>query len=119
MKLVILESPYAGDVERNVHYARRCLHDSLLCGEAPIVSHLLYTQEGVLDDNNPQERALGITAGHAWYKVTELCAVYCDLGLTRGMKSGINIAQQYNIPIEFRLLDDKEAQDALDRVYSF
>lgn len=30
MKLVILESPYAGDVEANVAYARRCVRDSLL-----------------------------------------------------------------------------------------
>jgi hypothetical protein len=28
-RLVILESPYAGDVEANVAYARRCLRDSL------------------------------------------------------------------------------------------
>ena len=34
MRLVILESPYAGDIERNVAYARACLRDSLLRGEA-------------------------------------------------------------------------------------
>jgi hypothetical protein len=28
-RLVILESPYAGDVDANVFYARRCLRDSL------------------------------------------------------------------------------------------
>ena len=50
MKLVILESPFAGDVKRNTAYARAALRDSLLRGEAPIASHLLYTQDGVLDD---------------------------------------------------------------------
>ena len=30
MRLVILESPYAGDVELNVAYARDCLHDCLM-----------------------------------------------------------------------------------------
>ena len=29
MKKVIIESPYAGDIERNIKYARVCLKDSL------------------------------------------------------------------------------------------
>lgn len=70
MKRVILESPYAGDtaedVERNLTYAREALRDSLLRGEAPIASHLLYTQKGVLDDRIREERGLGIAAGVAW-----------------------------------------------------
>ena len=32
-RLVILESPYAGDVPANVAYARACLRDSLMRGE--------------------------------------------------------------------------------------
>lgn len=66
MRRVILESPYGGDVEANVAYARRCLGDCLRRGESPIASHLLFTQKGVLDDLVPEERALGIAAGLAW-----------------------------------------------------
>ena len=40
--LVVVESPYAGNVASNVQYARRCLADSLWRGEYPIASHLLY-----------------------------------------------------------------------------
>ena len=40
---VIIESPYTGDVERNLEYARRCMRDSIKRGEAPFASHLLYT----------------------------------------------------------------------------
>ena len=29
MRLVIVESPYAGDVELNIRYARACLRDCL------------------------------------------------------------------------------------------
>lgn len=47
MKLVIVESPYAGDVKTNVAYARAAIRDCLMRGEAPYASHLLYTQEGV------------------------------------------------------------------------
>ena len=56
---VILESPYAGDIERNVAYARMAVRDSLAKGEAPIASHLLYTQEGILKDEVPEERQWG------------------------------------------------------------
>ena len=42
MVLVLLESPYAGYVERNLAYARACMRDCLLRGEAPFASHLLY-----------------------------------------------------------------------------
>ena len=38
---VIVESPYAGDIETNVAYARAALRDCLSRGEAPIASHLL------------------------------------------------------------------------------
>lgn len=42
MRRVVIESPYAGDVERNVRYARASLSDCLRRGEAPLASHLLY-----------------------------------------------------------------------------
>lgn len=84
-RLVILESPYAGDVERNVAYARAALADSLRRGEAPIASHLLYTQPGVLDDLIPEERALGNEAGLAWGRVADAAVFYLDLGWSRGM----------------------------------
>lgn len=35
MRRVVLESPYAGDVEKNVAYARLALRDSIQRGEAP------------------------------------------------------------------------------------
>ena len=84
--LVILESPYAGNVEKNIEYARECLRDSLLRDEAPIASHLLYTQDGVLDDLKPNERKMGIDAGLAWKKVAEKHVFYIDYGMSSGMK---------------------------------
>lgn len=104
MKLVIIESPYAGDVEKNIEYARKCVRDSLMRGEAPIASHLLYTQDGILDDNIPEQRKLGIDAGLAWRKVAELSAVYCDLGISRGMEYNINAAVSSGLPIEKRYI---------------
>lgn len=99
---VILESPYAGDVERNEKYARMCLRDSLLRGEAPIASHLLYTQPGVLDDKNPEERALGINAGLLWGTLATMTVVYEDYGISKGMEYGIAKAKAEKRPIVYR-----------------
>jgi len=105
MRLVILESPFAGDVTRNVAYARACMRDCLLRGDAPFASHLLYTQEGVLDDNIPEERELGIKAGFGKAKAT---VVYTDLGYSNGMKYGIADAMAKGRPIEYRTLPPEE-----------
>lgn len=102
MLKVILESPYAGDIERNIRYAKECIRDSLKRGEAPLASHLLYTQEGILDDNKLADRFLGIDAGHAWIEVADLMVVYQDYGITAGMQAGINEALTEQIPIEYR-----------------
>lgn len=104
MKLVILESPYAGNVERNVNYARRCVRDSLLRGEHPIASHLLYTQPSILNDDVPEERQRGIDAGLAWRDVAEGTVVYTDLGITDGMKYGIKQMEKSGKPVVFRSL---------------
>ncbi len=104
MKLVILESPYAGHVDANVAYARMAMHDSLLRGEAPIASHLLYTQPDVLDDDVPAERTMGIQAGLAWLKVADLHVVYADRGVSNGMEYGIKAAQDAGVPTEIRYI---------------
>tara|TARA_Y100000034_G_scaffold127654_1_gene180816 strand:+ start:23000 stop:23581 length:582 start_codon:yes stop_codon:yes gene_type:complete len=104
MKKVILESPYAGDIRRNVHYARLCMHDSLMRNEAPIASHLLYTQPNILDDNILIERDLGINAGLLWGEKAELTVAYTDFGISRGMQYGIDKATLVNREIEFRKL---------------
>ena len=102
MRRVILESPYAGDVEANVAYARAAVRDSLLRGEVPIASHLLYTQPGILNDDAPDERQLGIEAGLAWRFAADATVVYQDLGISSGMRHGILAAMSAGIPVEYR-----------------
>jgi len=106
VKLVVIESPFAGATpelaERNLSYAREAMRDSILRGEAPFASHLLYTQ--VLDDKIPEERALGIQAGFEWGEMAELVAVYTDLGVSRGMTAGIERAQKIGCSVEHRTL---------------
>jgi hypothetical protein len=105
MPLVIIESPFAGDVARNIRYARACMRDSLKRGESPFAMHLLYTQAGILDDDIPEERNLGIEAGLAWGKHAHKTVVYTDFGITPGMEKGIQRAKEEGREIEYRALD--------------
>lgn len=99
---VIIESPYAGNVERNVTYARAALWDSLFRGEAPFASHLLYTQ--VLLDEVPSMRVKGIEAGHSLYTKADVVAFYIDLGYSPGMELGRTRAKMFGIKTVERTL---------------
>ena len=107
MRLVILESPYAGNVERNLDYARAALADCLRRGEAPVASHLLYTQPGVLDDNVPDERSLGIEAGLSWARVADAAAFYVDLGWSAGMQAAWERHVANGLPVEQRTISSR------------
>lgn len=102
MKKVIIESLYAGDTETHMTYLRRCMRDCILRGEAPFASHGLYTQPGVLRDEVPDEREMGIQAGFAWRESAGKTVVYGDYGTSRGMFYGVKHAQDINHPIEYR-----------------
>jgi hypothetical protein len=104
MRRVIVESPFAGDVEANLAYTRACCRDCLMRSESPYASHLLLTQAGVLDDTKPLERAQGINAGHAWMHGAHAVVVYQDRGISSGMEAGIAAATALGIPIEYRNL---------------
>lgn len=106
MRLVVVESPFAGNVERNLRYLRAAMRDCLLRGESPYASHALLTQPGVLDDNVPAERELGIAAGFAWRHASHATVVYTDLGVSRGMQAGIDDATARGVPVEWRSLPE-------------
>lgn len=86
--LVILESPFAGQVTRNIIYARRAMLDSIHRRESPIAFHLLYPQ--VLRDADVFERELGFRASFKWHKHADLMAVYQDYGISGGMQLAID-----------------------------
>lgn len=104
MSLVIIESPYAGEIEANLAYARAAMRDSIMRGEHPIASHLLYTQPGILDDNDPDERSRGIAAGLAWRKVADKAVFYVDRGWSGGMRAARESYQREGFPFEERSL---------------
>lgn len=108
MRLVVVETPFAHargdkDAQRRVwRYLRAAMRDCLLRGEAPFASHGLYTQPGVLDDWNPEQRTHGIEAGLAWGERADARVVYGDLGISNGMALGIAKAERLGQAIEYR-----------------
>lgn len=115
MKRVVVESPYAGvgnEVQVHVTYARACIKDCLERGEAPIASHLLYTQPGVLDDKIKEQRAVGMAAGFEWGAMAEEVVVYTDHGISDGMRRGMNIYGELHIPITLRSLYNGSIDDS-------
>jgi len=119
VQLVVIESPYAGvgwwplsmwRRWRNVRYARRCLRDSIMRGEAPLASHLLYTQRGILRDHVVEERERGIAAGLAWGQRADYTVVYFDRGISRGMLLGIQAAHAAQRVVTFRSIYEIRAK---------
>jgi len=114
MELVVIESPYAGNVEENLTYLRACMAHTLALGEAPFASHAIYTQPGVLDDSDPVQRRIGIDAGFVWAKLASRRAIYVDLGISGGMIEGMRHAIGLGQEVVFRTLhnDSRRLTDA-------
>jgi hypothetical protein len=108
MRRVYVASPFNGttaeEIRQNILYARLAMLDSLARGEAPYLSHLLYTQVWA---ETPELRAKGLAAGAAYRAHADLIAVYCDLGITEGMRAATDPRFGFGLPpVERRVLDD-------------
>ncbi len=121
-RFVDVETPYAGkseeEIRRNLLYVRACVRDCLLRGEVPFASHLFYTQPGILDDNIPRERQMGIDAGKLLIESLPgiVTIVYRDLGISTGMQFGVDRAEANKRGVEYRTLgagwEEKELEIA-------
>lgn len=118
-RIVVVESPFAGDVPRNLRYLRAALRDCLRRGEAPYASHAIYTQPGVLDDGVAEDRKLGMESGFEFKNVADCTIVYTDLGISPGMQAGIDASQAKGYRYEYRTLGDGWEQRATECEQSF
>ena len=105
---VIVESPLSSatieGLVRNKKFARACMRDCLSRGEAPYASHLLYAQEGLLDDDVAEERALGMYAGFVWADHADYIVCYNDLGISSGVAAGLKKHEDLGKHVEIRTL---------------
>lgn len=82
---------------RNELYARACLKELTLKGYLVSAPHLLYAQ--VLDDFNPQERALGLALGLRELEGCEALVICGRFGISEGMEGEIAMANRLGIPV--------------------
>ena len=95
-KLVYIASPYAGDVESNVLFAKDACRYAIQQGAAPVAAHLLYPQ--LLDDRIPEEREAGLRMG---LRVLEACDELwlCGEHISVGMQKELEAAERLGIPV--------------------
>jgi hypothetical protein len=96
MRLVVVETPFAGRLEVNKSYLAACLRDCYTRGESPFASHAIGPL--ALNDLVPAEREMGIQAGFAWRSRADATVVYKDFGISRGMAA--EIAEAPPLPTE-------------------
>ena len=97
-KLVYIASPYAGDVETNVQFAKAACRYAIGQGATPVAPHLLYPQ--ILSDDIPEEREAGLRMG---LRVLEACDEIwlCGGRTTQGMGMELSAAEMLGIPVRW------------------
>ena len=88
---VFICSPFAGDVEQNIEYARRYLTFAAQNGAIPFAPHLLYPQ--ALDDSDPEQRKLGLFFGSVFLGKCDELWVFGGR-VSEGMTAEINKARR-------------------------
>ena len=108
-KLVYICSPYAGDIEKNVKFAKATCQYAMRQNCTPVAVHLLYPQ--LLDDSDPIQRAAGIRMG---LRVLETADVLwcCGNLISSGMNMEIAAAKRLGIPV--REITESEIQGGID-----
>ncbi len=99
-KRVYIASRYAGDTAANTAAAVRFCRFAVQNGCLPIAPHLLYPQ--ILDDNEPDERRLGLMFGLALLSNCHELWVFANplpWAISSGMIGEIREARRLMIPI--------------------
>lgn len=97
IKKVYICSPLGGNVEENIEKAKQYAKYALMCGTAPVVPHFYAL---CLDDNKPDERAIGMAAGMSLLWFCDELWVFGDV-ITEGMRQEINFCMNLNIKIRY------------------
>lgn len=106
-KLVYVCAPLSGDIIRNLLEVIRYTRYVLKCGAVPIVPHFFALS---LDDNNPEERGLGMGAGR-------FLLLHCDemwiFGprISEGMVSEMKLCE--HVAIHMKHISDDEVDKLL------
>lgn len=113
-KLIYIASPYAGDIKKNVEFAKAACRYAMEQGCTPVAVHLLYPQ--FLDDSNPKERAAGLAMGHQVLSVCDELWV-CGDRISSGMELEIQEAKRMDIPIREVKKEQIQGRSVMSKKY--
>lgn len=97
-KIIFICSPYQGRVEENKKNAVRYARITAMSGDIPIVPHLYFPS--FLDDNDPNERMIGISKGLELMNICDEVHVF-GFNITEGMKIELDYAKEIRKPVRF------------------
>lgn len=103
MKTVYVASPFAGDVKENIRKAKEYCRFVVSEGAVPLAPHLHYPQ--FLDDNNPEERELGLLFSLALLSKCDELWVFGSI--SKGVRGEIDMAKKTGMPIRYFLVQQK------------
>ena len=95
-RMIYICSPYAGNTEENIAFARQACGYAIRQGAVPLAPHLLYPQ--ILNDSVLEERETGIRLG---LEILERCEEFwiCGDRMSAGMKREAAYAKARGIPV--------------------
>jgi len=96
--LVYIASPFAGDVENNIHRAREYCKFAVNKGCIPLAPHLHYPQ--FMDDSDPSSRELGLKFALVLLAKCDELWVFGET-ISQGMAREIAKAENRGMPIRY------------------
>lgn len=113
-KMVYIASPYAGEVDQNVRFAKAACLFAISQDCTPVAVHLLYPQ--LLDDSNPAQREAGIRMGLRVLEAADELWL-CGDRMSHGMNEELAAAKQLGIPI--RQIPEAEITEVVSMKQSY
>ena len=117
-QVVMIESPYSGDIDRNIRYLQIAWTDSMvLYGECAYASHGYMTQHPrarnyfVSDYDGKWDtltREGAIERSHLMRHKCDKTVFYTDRGWSTGMNFALAYCKKHGIPYEERTVDTKQ-----------
>ena len=121
--VVMIESPYSGDIDRNIRYLHLTLFDSMINhDECAYASHAYMTQHPrhktffVSDYDKKWDvlsREGAITRSQLMRKRCDKTVFYTDRGWSSGMKSAKKYCEDNSLPYEERSVDVNQLSDKI------
>jgi len=93
MKKVYICAPLGGDVKGNLENVKRYTQYALKCCTAPVVPHFYAL---CLNDDNPVERKIGMTAGRSLLWLCDELWMFGD-EITEGMSAELQYCRHLNV----------------------